>query len=128
MRTWADAVRRGTLGDLDLDGRTGHALGAGPGGGVHAGQADPATPTQIPGALSAQQAALDAHRTALERAVRASLDRAIRPLDLLARTPLRRFGAPEEMAEVALFLASDSAAFITGHALVSDGGWTADGF
>ncbi|MFL9991821.1 SDR family NAD(P)-dependent oxidoreductase [Paraburkholderia sediminicola] len=47
---------------------------------------------------------------------------------LLARTPLRRFGTPEEMAEVALFLASDSAAFITGHALVSDGGWTADGF
>ncbi|EHP43229.1 short-chain dehydrogenase/reductase SDR, partial [Cupriavidus basilensis OR16] len=47
---------------------------------------------------------------------------------LLARTPLRRFGAPQEMAEVALFLASDSAAFITGHALVSDGGWTADGF
>ncbi|EON18796.1 short-chain dehydrogenase/reductase SDR [Cupriavidus sp. GA3-3] len=47
---------------------------------------------------------------------------------LLARTPLRRLGTPEEMAEVALFLASDSAAFITGHALVSDGGWTADGF
>ena len=47
---------------------------------------------------------------------------------LLARTPLRRFGTPEEMAEVALFLASDAAAFITGHALVSDGGWTADGF
>lgn len=47
---------------------------------------------------------------------------------LMARTPLRRFGTPEEMAEVALFLASDSAAFITGHALVSDGGWTADGF
>ena len=47
---------------------------------------------------------------------------------LLARTPLRRFGSPDEMAEVALVLASDSAAFITGHALVSDGGWTADGF
>jgi len=47
---------------------------------------------------------------------------------LMARTPLRRFGTPEEMAEVALFLASDAAAFITGHALVSDGGWTADGF
>ncbi|MGT2493418.1 hypothetical protein ACU4GD_30385 [Cupriavidus basilensis] len=26
---------------------------------------------------------------------------------MLARTPLRRFGAPDEMAEVALFLASD---------------------
>lgn len=47
---------------------------------------------------------------------------------LAVRTPLRRLGTPEEMAEVALFLASDSAAFMTGHALVSDGGWTADGF
>lgn len=47
---------------------------------------------------------------------------------LIERTPLRRLGTPDEMAEVALFLASDSAAFITGHALVSDGGWAADGF
>ncbi|BAN28173.1 SDR family NAD(P)-dependent oxidoreductase [Caballeronia insecticola] len=47
---------------------------------------------------------------------------------LMQRTPLGRLGTPQEMAEVALFLASDSAAFITGHALVSDGGWTADGF
>jgi NAD(P)-dependent dehydrogenase (short-subunit alcohol dehydrogenase family) len=44
------------------------------------------------------------------------------------RTPLRRLGEPSEAAEAALFLCSDSAAFITGHALVSDGGWTADGF
>jgi NAD(P)-dependent dehydrogenase (short-subunit alcohol dehydrogenase family) len=48
--------------------------------------------------------------------------------EISERTPLGRFGEPEEMAEVALYLASDSAAFITGHALVSDGGWTADGF
>ncbi len=47
---------------------------------------------------------------------------------LTDRTPLKRLGAPEEMAEAALYLASDAAAFVTGHALVSDGGWTADGF
>lgn len=47
---------------------------------------------------------------------------------LLARTPLGRFGTPEEIAEVALFLASDAGAFITGHAMVSDGGWMANGF
>lgn len=44
------------------------------------------------------------------------------------RTPLARLGMPAEMAEVALYLASNAAAFITGHALVSDGGWIANGF
>ena len=47
---------------------------------------------------------------------------------LCERTPMKRLGTAEEMAEVALFLASDSSVFITGHALVADGGWTADGF
>jgi NAD(P)-dependent dehydrogenase (short-subunit alcohol dehydrogenase family) len=36
-----------------------------------------------------------------------------------------RFGKPEEVAACALFLASDDASFVTGHALVVDGGWTA---
>ena len=47
---------------------------------------------------------------------------------LLERTPLHRFGTPEEVAEIAVFLVSDASAFTTGHAFVSDGGWTADGF
>lgn len=47
---------------------------------------------------------------------------------LAERTPLGRLGTPEEMTEVALFLASSSAAFVTGHALVADGGWIADDF
>jgi NAD(P)-dependent dehydrogenase (short-subunit alcohol dehydrogenase family) len=38
--------------------------------------------------------------------------------------PLRRYGYPEDIARAALFLASDDAAFITGHALVVDGGLT----
>jgi len=36
-----------------------------------------------------------------------------------------RFGTPEEVANCALFLASDEASFVTGSALVVDGGWTA---
>lgn len=46
---------------------------------------------------------------------------------LVARTPLGRLGAPAEIAEAALYLASDEAAWITGHTLVIDGGWTALG-
>jgi NAD(P)-dependent dehydrogenase (short-subunit alcohol dehydrogenase family) len=38
------------------------------------------------------------------------------------RTPLARLGVPEDIANAALFLASDLAAWITGHILVVDGG------
>jgi 2-keto-3-deoxy-L-fuconate dehydrogenase len=44
---------------------------------------------------------------------------------LHARQPLGRMGRPEEIAYAALYLASDEAAFVTGSALVIDGGWTA---
>ncbi len=38
---------------------------------------------------------------------------------------LGRFGRPEEIASAAAFLASEDASFVTGHALVVDGGFTA---
>lgn len=41
------------------------------------------------------------------------------------RTPWPRFGRPEDIANAALFLASDRATFITGANLVVDGGWLA---
>jgi 2-keto-3-deoxy-L-fuconate dehydrogenase len=44
---------------------------------------------------------------------------------LHARQPIGRMGRPDEIANAALYLASDEAAFVTGSALVIDGGWTA---
>lgn len=44
---------------------------------------------------------------------------------LHARQPIGRMGLPDEIANAALYLASDEAAFATGSALVIDGGWTA---
>jgi len=40
-------------------------------------------------------------------------------------TPAGRFGEPEEIAEAAVFLASDAASFVHGSSLLVDGGWTA---
>lgn len=44
--------------------------------------------------------------------------------ELVNMTPLGRAAQPEEMAEVALFLASDAASFLTGIDLAADGGFS----
>src|SRR6185369_17586196 len=41
--------------------------------------------------------------------------------------PLGRYGAPEEVAGAALFLASDDASYVTGQTIAVDGGFTAAG-
>ena len=47
---------------------------------------------------------------------------------LAARTPLGRLGTVEEIADLAVFLASDKARYITGQVVGIDGGWTAYGY
>ncbi|MBL3698322.1 NAD(P)-dependent dehydrogenase (short-subunit alcohol dehydrogenase family) [Leucobacter luti] len=46
---------------------------------------------------------------------------------LLSRTPLNRFGDPEEIGKAIAFLASDAASFITGVVLPVDGGYLTTG-
>ncbi len=64
--------------------------------------------------------------TPLNRAVfEAAPDPAAMRAETARRFPLRRYGAPEDFAHAALFLASDASSWITGHGLVLDGGVSA---
>jgi 2-keto-3-deoxy-L-fuconate dehydrogenase len=45
--------------------------------------------------------------------------------ELNQRQPIGRLGKPQEIADLALYLASDEAAFVHGAAVAIDGGWTA---
>lgn len=72
-------------------------------------------PGAIVSAMTADMVTGDA--TALERTAEL----------LAAETPQRRPGRPEDIAAAVSYLASDDAAFVTGHTLVVDGGYTAIG-
>lgn len=43
----------------------------------------------------------------------------------LGQAVMPRIGKPEEIAQVALFLASDDSSFINGAVITADAGWTA---
>jgi 2-deoxy-D-gluconate 3-dehydrogenase len=47
--------------------------------------------------------------------------------NVLARTPAKRWGSPQDFEGIAAFLASDAAAFITGTAIPVDGGYSVQG-
>jgi len=57
----------------------------------------------------------------IETEMTASLPDALKQ-QYMGRVPLRRFGGPDEVARVAVFLASDAAAYMTGQTLAVDGG------
>ncbi len=60
----------------------------------------------------------------LDARLRATGDYAAAKAAFVARQPMGRLGKAGEIAELALYLASDAAAFTTGQIHVIDGGWT----
>ncbi len=58
----------------------------------------------------------------LDERIQALPDPAAARAQFIARQPMGRFGQPEEVAELCVYLASDAAAFMTGAALAIDGG------
>ena len=62
------------------------------------------------------------YATDLTAPLRADADKNAAIMDAV---PAHRWGEPKEIGEIALFLCSDGASFITGTDLLSDGGWVA---
>ncbi len=60
----------------------------------------------------------------LEARLRATGDYEAARAAFIARQPMGRIGRPEEIAALAVYLASDESAFLTGQAIAIDGGWT----
>jgi len=62
----------------------------------------------------------------LTEMVRATVEAGQGALDVFERrTPMRRLGTPEEIAEAVFFLAGDEASYITAETMRVDGGWVA---
>jgi NAD(P)-dependent dehydrogenase (short-subunit alcohol dehydrogenase family) len=57
----------------------------------------------------------------------ALLDGTERGREFLMRTPMKRFGKPDELIGAAVLLASDAASYITGQSIAVDGGFLASG-
>ena len=49
----------------------------------------------------------------------------VRSSRIMARIPMGRWGMPEELQGIAVFLASDASAYMTGQTVYVDGGWLA---
>ncbi len=64
------------------------------------------------------------HSPSWEGRVRAADDPDAALAAFIARQPMGRVGRPEEIAALAVYLASDESAFTTGAAHIIDGGWT----
>jgi 2-keto-3-deoxy-L-fuconate dehydrogenase len=61
----------------------------------------------------------------LDERLAATGDAAAARAAFVARQPMGRIGSAEEVAQLALYLASDESAYTTGTAIAIDGGWTA---
>lgn len=64
------------------------------------------------------------HSPSLEQRLAATGDFEAAMAAFTARQPMGRIGQPEEIAALALYLASDASAFTTGQCHVIDGGWS----
>lgn len=64
------------------------------------------------------------HSPSLEQRLTATGDFDKAMAEFTARQPMGRIGAPQEIAALALYLASDASAFTTGQCHVIDGGWS----
>jgi 2-keto-3-deoxy-L-fuconate dehydrogenase len=64
------------------------------------------------------------HTPSLEDRIRAQGDLEKSMAGFMARQPIGRFGTPQEVANLAVYLASDESAFTTGSTHVIDGGWS----
>ena len=64
------------------------------------------------------------HSPSLDDRLAATEDYEKAKQDFIVRQPMGRIGKPEEIAALALYLASDASSFTTGQCHVADGGWS----